>query len=204
MDKLDWISSGAPSIISGVAKIVPPILHRITPKPGAPVEHRLRAIRRVPFLRLQSRFNFSFENVSVDYFYFVACFGKAFFYVFGNHHGAVLATSAAKANCQVTLPFTDVMGNQINQQFRDTIDKFLRLGKRTNVFGYLRMAPSKRPELGNKVRVGKKAHIEEQINIVRNAGLVTEADAGNQDILVSFAGRELIGNVGAQLVDIEA
>ncbi len=48
---------------------------------------------------------------------------------FGHHDGAVLSAGAAEGNRQVAFAFADVVRQQVNQQFGDAGEKFLRLGE---------------------------------------------------------------------------
>jgi hypothetical protein len=46
---------------------------------------------------------------------------------FGHHDRAVLPAGAAKSDRQITFAFMNVMGQQVNQQIRDTRNEFLGL-----------------------------------------------------------------------------
>ena len=50
-------------------------------------------------------------------------------YLFRDHHRAVLSTCASETNGQITFALMNVVRQQINQQLRDAINKFTRLGK---------------------------------------------------------------------------
>src|SRR5262245_43184344 len=103
----------------------------------------------------------------------------------------MLASGASKTNRQVALALANVVRDQVYQQSGDAVNKFLGLRERADVLGYLGMPPRVRPERRNEMRVGQKAHIEEQIGVVRHPGLVAKAHDRDQDILVRAAGGEL-------------
>src|SRR5579864_9561907 len=123
--------------------------------------------------------------------------------VFGNHDGAVLSSSAAKSNRQITLAFVDVVGDQIDEQVGDARDEFTSLGKRPNVASDARIPAGERPELGNEVRVGEEANVEDQVGIFGNSFAETEADTGNEKTLFRRLLLKTLRDVSAQFVNVE-
>src|SRR5258708_31402134 len=103
------------------------------------------------------------------------CRRQVLAYGIGHGHGAVLAARASKRNSQVALAFTDVMGNEVDQQLGDPLQELNGLRKRLNVLGDLRVASGEMAELRDVVRVRQKAHIEDQIAIGRDSMAVSEA-----------------------------
>src|SRR5215467_7708303 len=112
----------------------------------------------------------------------------------------MLAAGAAEADGQVALAFADVVRNQVHQQGGDTVNEFLCLGKRADVFRHLGVASRQMAELRNKVGIGQEAHVEEQVHVVGHAGAVSKADDGDQNVLVGATAGELLRDVGTQLV----
>src|SRR6202041_1901785 len=96
-----------------------------------------------------------------------------------------------------------IVGKQKKQEIGHTIQKFLRLRKVSHISNHLGMAPGKVAKFRNEMRIGKKAHIEDQVGFERYAILVAEADRRNQQALAIRLALELILDIGAQLVHIE-
>ena len=74
-------------------------------------------------------------------------------YVFGDHHGAVLAARTAKPDGQVTLPFANVMRQEKNQELRDSLDELPGLWKFADISRHLWVQTSVRPELRDEMRI---------------------------------------------------
>src|SRR5581483_5747062 len=104
---------------------------------------------------------------------------------------------------QVALSFLNVMRQQVDQQFRDAVDKLPGLGKRADVLRYLRMAPGEWPEFRDKVGIRQKADVEHQVGFLGNAMPVAEADAGDEDAFVRTLPMKALHDVLPQLVDVE-
>src|SRR5437868_2214397 len=141
--------------------------------------------------------------VSVHYFHAVAGFAQVFADIFGDHYGAVLASGASEADGQVALAFADIMRKQVDKQIGDAVDEFLGLREGADVFGHARISARERAELGHEMRIGEKAHIEDQVGIFGNSVLEAEADAGDQDVFVTGFFLEAFGKVRAQFVHVE-
>src|SRR5690242_5415694 len=101
--------------------------------------------------------------------------GQPLFDFFRYQNGAMLASGTAKCNGQVTLSLTHIMREQVNQQLRNAMNEFLRLRKGADVLGYARVSPGKWPELRDKMRVGKKANVKDEVGIFRHTGFVAKA-----------------------------
>src|SRR5438128_1174729 len=111
---------------------------------------------------------------------------------------------AAKSNGQVALALPHVVRQQINQQLSDALQKFLGLRKRTNVLRHLGMASGVRPQSRNEVGIGQKAHVENQVSILRHALLVAKADARDKNIfVVANIMAKAVNRMRAQLMDVE-
>ena len=65
------------------------------------------------------------------------------------------------------------------------------------------MASGERPELGNEVRIGQEAHVEDQVSVFGHALAKAETHARNQGILVAFAALEALRQHSTQFVNIE-
>ena len=121
----------------------------------------------------------------------------------GDHDGTVLAAGAAECDGQIALAFVNVMRQQVDEQIGDARDEFARLRERTNVFGQARIAPGQRPELGNEMRIGQKAHIEDQVGVLGNALPESETHAGHQNAFFRGLLLKTLGDVSAKFVNIE-
>src|SRR5512138_3812522 len=64
----------------------------------------------------------SFLGVAVGRLDAEAVVGKELADFVGHHYRAVAAAGAAEGDGQVTLPFTDVVRNQVDQQLGDSLD----------------------------------------------------------------------------------
>src|SRR5208337_3568476 len=115
----------------------------------------------------------------------------------------VLPAGAAKADGQVALALVDVVWQQIDEQLGNAGDEFPSLRERADVLGHPRVPSGVGTELGHKVRIGQKAHVKEQVGFLRNALLVAEAYAGNQDVFVRGLPLEALGEVRAEFVYVE-
>jgi len=124
--------------------------------------------------------------------------------VFGDHDGAVLPARAPEANRQVALALTDVVRQQINEQFGNALDELFALRERANVFRHPRLTPGQASKLGHEMRVGQEAHVKHQVGVVGNSVFESKADAGNQNRLPAFGSLfEAVGQVRTQLVNVE-
>src|SRR5580658_2972910 len=123
--------------------------------------------------------------------------------LFGNHHGAVLAASAAERQSEVALAFVDVVREQKEQQFGDPIEKLPGLRKTDDVILNLWIFSGQISKFRNEVGVGQESHIEDQIRVERDALLVPEADGGDDQALAIALAHEFVLDVSAQLVDVE-
>src|SRR5579863_7143845 len=123
--------------------------------------------------------------------------------LFGDHDAAMLASGAAEGDGQIAFALVDVMRKQVNEQIRNSGDKFLRLRERTNVFRNTRMTSRKRTKFRDKMRVGQKANVEDKIRILRDALTKSETNAGNQNALLRRLLLEALVDMRAQLVHVE-
>src|SRR6266700_330744 len=110
----------------------------------------------------------------------VSAASQALFHFFADEHRPMLSTRTTKADGQVALPLPHVMREQVDQQSGDAVNKLLRLRKRADVLGHLRMASGIRTKRGNEMRIGQKTHVEEQVGIVGHSRLVTKTHNGDQ------------------------
>jgi hypothetical protein len=113
----------------------------------------------------------------VDDFHAVSGLAEGLADIFGNHNGAMLATGAAEGNGEITLPFANVVRQEIDEEFGDPINEFLGLRERPNVLGYLRITASQGPEFRDEVRVREKAHIEHEVGVLGNTMFESETHA---------------------------
>ena len=82
-----------------------------------------------------------------------------------NHDRAMLSPGTAKGNSQVTLALLNVVRKQEEQEIGGAVQKLPRLGKLPNIGCHLGMLARQSPELGNEMRIGKEADIENQIRL---------------------------------------
>src|SRR5579885_1344502 len=98
-------------------------------------------------------------------------------HVLGDHDRAMLPAGATEADGEVALPFAHVVGQKIDQQLRDAVDKLLGLGEGADVPCDLGMAPGKGAEFWDEMRVGQETHVEYEVGILGHAVLNAEAHA---------------------------
>src|ERR1700685_140617 len=115
----------------------------------------------------------------------------------------MLTAGTAKGDREIALAFVNVMRQQINQQFRDSLNEFLGLRKRTDIFRHFWIAAGQRTKFRHEMRVGQKAHIENEVRIFGNSMAEAEAHARHQNIFIRRLLLETLVNVGAQFVDVE-
>ena len=145
----------------------------------------------------------SLRAVPVRHFHPVSRFLQSLGHVFRNHYGPVLASGTAESNRQIAFAFVNVMRQKVDEQIRDALDELGGLRKRADVFCDPGMAARERAKFRHEMRVGQKTNIEDQVGIIGNAVLESEADAGNQNVFaLLFFLKELI-DVSPQLVHIE-
>ena len=122
---------------------------------------------------------------------------------FGDHHGAMLSTGASESDRKITFSFVDVMRQQIDEKIGNARDELSGLGKGTDIFGDLRIAARQRTKLGNEVRIGEKANIENEIGVFRNSLAKPEADGGYKNAFFRRLFVKTLVDVRTQLVHIE-
>ena len=88
----------------------------------------------------------------------------------------MLATRAPEPYGQITLAFSDVVRQQVLQQPGDTIQELFGLREAAYEPGNLRIFSGLVAKLRNKMRIGQKANIKNQIGIERHAILESEAE----------------------------
>lgn len=138
----------------------------------------------------------------MDYFCGVAAFFQRFFYLFGEHYGAVFSAGATEGDGQVAFAFADVMGNQVDEEAFDATEKLAGLRKGLDVFAHFGIFSGVAAEAGDKVGVGEEAHVEDEVGIGGNAVFVAETDHGDEHrALVGIF--EALGDEMAELVDVE-
>src|SRR5579863_1652367 len=121
---------------------------------------------------------------------------------FGQHHGTVPPARAAYRDCEIALPFLNVVRDQINQKIRYALQEFVRLREGFDIARHSRILAGKWTQPRDKVRVGKEAHIENQIGVGGHAIAISETDQRNQKRALA-ARLETIGDELAQLVNVE-
>src|SRR6267154_542711 len=92
----------------------------------------------------------------------------------------MLASGAAKGNREIAFSFLDVMRNQIYKEPFDALQKFAGLREGADVAADLGIFSGEAAQAGHKVRIGKEAHIEDEIGIGGHAETIAEAHHGYQ------------------------
>src|SRR5919109_1260983 len=114
----------------------------------------------------------------MNHFGGVAALRKHFLDRFRQHHRTMLSPRAAKSDSQIAFAFPNVMRNQIGKEAFDPLQEFAGLGERANVLADLWVRTVVRAQSRNKMRIGKKAHVKDEVGIGRNAIAIAEADDG--------------------------
>src|SRR3954469_11308274 len=120
-----------------------------------------------------------------------------------NEYRPMLAAGTSERNRKIALPFANVMRQQVDEQIGYALDELARLRERHHVFCDLGVRAVERTQLGNEVRVGQKAHVEDEIGVIRDSLLVAEAHSGDEDALAGSGLLKALDDVGAQLVHRE-
>src|SRR5689334_15855515 len=121
----------------------------------------------------------------------------------GDQHAAVVSPGAAERYRQIALAFGDIVRQQVDQQFRNALDKFSGLRKRSNVARHARMLAAIVLERRDVVRIGEEPHVEHQVALGRHPMAVAETGYLHQDIRRPFLPSERPVNSFPQLVHIE-
>src|SRR5215472_3540530 len=145
----------------------------------------------------------SLRAVAVQHLHPISRFLQPLGHIFGDHYRPVLAAGAAESNGQIAFALVNVMRQEVNKQIRDALDELGSLRKRADVFCDLGMPARERAKFRHEMRVGEKTNIKDQIGIIGNALLESEADAGNQNVFALFFFLKELINMSAQLVHIE-
>src|SRR3954452_15691808 len=95
------------------------------------------------------------------------------------------------------------MRKQKLKQFRDAVDELLRLRERTHILCNLGVFAGQRTELGNEVRIGQKAHVEDEVGIFGNTITEAKADGRDQHMAVRLFAMKTLLNVSTKLVNVE-
>ncbi len=104
---------------------------------------------------------------------------QRFLDLFTEHDGAVFAAGAAYRDGQITFPFADVMRDEVGEQAFDAAEKFTALRKRADVFLDFGIFPGVAAQGRDKVGVGQKADVKNEVGVRGDAVLVAKAYDGN-------------------------
>src|SRR6266568_4225395 len=114
----------------------------------------------------------------------------------------MLPPRAAESDGQIALALANVMRNEIGKKAFDPAQEFTRLRKRTNVLADLRVRAIALTQSRNEMRVGKKAHVKDEVRIRRNAIAIAETDHRHEQ-RACFGILETSGNEVPKLVHVE-
>ena len=109
-----------------------------------------------------------------------AALGERFLDLFPEHDGTVLAAGTANSDGQIAFAFADVMRDEVGEEAFDAAKKFAGLREGTDIFLDLEIFAGEAAQGRDKVGVGKKAHVEDEVGVRRNAVFVAKADDGNE------------------------
>src|SRR5205807_1841097 len=137
---------------------------------------RVRRPRYEAQKRMSSR---PFVKIAMDYLCGIAPRGQRATHRLCQHDGTMTPSRAPEGDRQITFALADVMGNQISQQTLEAPEEFTRLGEGSDIAGHFGIASRKLAQPGNKMRIGQKAHIENQVRVGRQTVPISEAHQGN-------------------------
>src|SRR5271167_2128144 len=95
---------------------------------------------------------------------------------FGQRDGTMAATGATERYREITFAFCNVVRDQIQQQALDAAQEFARLREGTDVARDAGILAAEWTQARHEMRVGQKAHVEDEIGVRRNAIAKAEAD----------------------------
>src|SRR5437588_4451541 len=101
-------------------------------------------------------------KIAMDHLCGIATRGQRATHRLCQHDGTMTPSRAPEGDRQITFALADVMGNQISQQTLEAPEEFTRLGEGSDIAGDFGIASRKLAQPGNKMRIGQKAHIEDQ------------------------------------------
>src|SRR5216117_1178016 len=104
-------------------------------------------------------------------------------YRVGNHDGPMPAARATDRNGQIGLAFLFELGKEEVDKIINMIQKRARGFVRVHVLDYIRVCARIRFEVRNKVRIGKKPNVKDQIGIDGYAVLKAETHKRDQKVL---------------------
>src|SRR5262249_22522868 len=119
----------------------------------------------------------------------------------GDHYGSMPTARAAHAYREIAAPFTLVERNEKFEQVAESIYSFDDLFESHQKIDDLLISSIERFQIGNKVRIGQEAHVEEKIDGDRYAVLKTEAHNGEHQIEFGIFGREFVDDVTSERVN---
>src|SRR6476661_8253808 len=121
----------------------------------------------------------------------------------GDRHGPVLATRAADGDRDVAAALADVAVDHRVEQAAGPAQELVGALLPHDELADRRVPSGQGPQLGDPVRVGQEAHVEDDVGIERQAVLEPERHDGDAQLDAAVA-REERGQLGAQLVHVEA
>src|SRR5258706_4013395 len=138
----------------------------------------------------------------MHYFCGIGMLSPSVFYGFAEHCGPMFAAWSSDRNSEIALAFLNVMRNQIGEQAFDAFKELAGLRERTNVTANFRIFAGEAPQPGNRMRIGKKADVENQICVGGHAVAIAKAhDRNEHGALVWIF--ETFGDEAAEFVDVE-
>src|SRR5260370_29058959 len=92
----------------------------------------------------------------------------------------MLSAGAAESDGEVALALAEVVRDKVGEAAFDAAQELTGLREGPDVLTHFRILAVVRPQPRNKMRVGQKTHIKDQVRIRRHAIAVAKADHGYQ------------------------
>src|SRR5216110_2663196 len=97
------------------------------------------------------------------------------------HHRPMLAARTTKRDRQITLPFGNVMWNQISQHPLNPLKELSRLRIRKDESPDLGILSAKTPQPRHEMGIRQESHVEHKVAVARQAVLIAKANQRNQE-----------------------
>src|SRR5207248_3926396 len=96
-----------------------------------------------------------------------------------------------------------VVGQQVDKQFGDAIDKLDRLRERSDVSRHTRVTAAEFLELRNVIRIWKKTYVEHKVAVGRDSVAKTEAVNVDQNLLRVLRVLKFVRNQAPKLMNVQ-
>ena len=120
----------------------------------------------------------------------------------GHHDASVMTAGAAEGDRQIALALADVVRQQIDEQFRNALQKLLSLRKASDVAGHIAVLSGELLELWNIVRIRQEADVEHQIAVGGHTVAIAETVDGHHQLGLFTVPAKLLIDQLPQFVDV--